>query len=181
MLFGTEIFEIEILKFIQSILGCEFMDFLMPKISALGNGGFIWILCAAILVCTKKYRRCGITMLAGMLAGLLVGNLLLKNIIARPRPCWIESTYPLLIENPTDFSHPSGHTLSSFIAAFILNKTDKRFGYAAIPLACLIAFSRIYLFVHFPTDILAGVVLAYVIYRLLMFCPSSNASGHPSP
>ncbi len=171
MFFGTEGFEIEILKSIQELFGCGFMDFLMPKISALGNGGIIWIVCAVLLIATKKYRRAGILILIGMLTGLLVGNVLLKNIIARPRPCWIEGTYPLLIESPTDFSHPSGHTLSSFIAAFTLRKADTRFGYAAIPTASLIAFSRMYLFVHFPTDILAGIILAYLIYKLVSRLP----------
>ncbi len=164
MFFGTEGYEIEILKSIQEILGCGFMDFLMPKISALGSGGILWIVWAVVLLFTKKYRRCGIVMLAGMLLGLLVGNVMLKNIIARPRPCHLEAAYPLLIKTPTDFSHPSGHTLASFISAFVLNKTDKRFGYVAIPLALLIAFSRMYLFVHYPTDILAGIILAYAIY-----------------
>ncbi len=167
MLFGTEAFEIEVLKSIQSIFGCRFMDFLMPGISLLGNGGFVWILCGIILLFTKKHRRFGIMMLAGMLIGFLIGNIALKNLIARPRPCWIESTYPLLIENPSDFSHPSGHTLSSFISAFVLLKADRRLGYSAMTLAILIAFSRLYLFVHFPTDVLAGILLAYLIYKFV--------------
>ncbi len=169
MLFGTEAFEIEILKSIQSLIGCGFMDFLMSTLSKLGNGGFIWIIWSIALLFTKKYRKCGILMLIGMLTGLLIGNGILKNLMARPRPCWIENTYPLLIENPADFSHPSGHTLSSFIAAFVLARSDKRFGYVAFPIAALIAFSRLYLFVHFPTDILSGIVLAYLIFRLVIF------------
>ncbi len=169
MLFGTEGFEIEILKSIQNIFGGGFMDFLMPAISLLGNNGIIWIVWTVAFLCTKKYRKTGIMMLAGLLLGLLFGNIILKNVLARPRPCWIESTYPLLIENPTDFSHPSGHTLSSFISAFILAKQNRRFGYIAIPLAVLIAFSRLYLFVHFPTDILGGILLAYIIYRLVIW------------
>ena len=119
------------------------MDFLMPKITLLGNGGAIWILAALILLCTKKYRRQGILLLAGLIAGVLVGNICLKNLIARPRPCWLDSSVQLLIANPTDYSFPSGHTLSSVIGATVLTKTNRRFGYAAIPLAALIAFSRL--------------------------------------
>ena len=74
---------------------------------------------------------------------MLVGNVCLKNLIARPRPCWLDSSVRLLIADPTDYSFPSGHTLSSVIGATILTKTDRRFGYAAIPLAALIAFSRL--------------------------------------
>lgn len=69
----------------------------------------------------------------------------------------------LLIADPTDYSFPSGHTLSSVIGATILTKTDRRFGYAAIPLAALIAFSRLYLYVHFPSDVLAAAVLGVMI------------------
>ena len=97
--------------------------------------------------------------------GVLVGNVALKNLIARPRPCWVESV-PLLIASPTDYSFPSGHTLSSAIAATILTKTDRRFGYAAIPLAALIAFSRLYLYVHWPSDVLAGALLGILIGNL---------------
>lgn len=65
----------------------------------------------------------------------------------------------LLIANPTDYSFPSGHTLSSVIGTTVLTKANRKFGFAAIPLAALIAFSRLYLYVHFPTDILAAAVL----------------------
>lgn len=73
----------------------------------------------------------------------------------------------LLIANPTDYSFPSGHTLSSVISAVILAKTDRRFGHAAIPLAVLIAFSRLYLYVHFPSNVLASAVLGIIIGHLI--------------
>ena len=82
--------------------------------------------------------------------------------IARPRPCWLESV-PLLIANPADYSFPSGHTLSSVIGATILTRTDRRFGWAAISLAALIAFSRLYLYVHWPSDVLAGALLGILM------------------
>ena len=76
-----------------------------------------------------------------------------------PRPCWLDPETPLLIAVPKDFSFPSGHTLSSAIGATVLTGTDRRFGWAAIPLAVLMAFSRLYLYVHFPSDVFAGAVL----------------------
>ena len=152
-----------ILHWIQNTLVCPLMNFLMPKITLLGNGGAIWILAAVILLCTKKYRKQGVLLLAGLIVGVLVGNVCLKHLIARPRPCWLDSSVQLLIANPTDYSFPSGHTLSSVISATILTKTDRRFGYAAIPLAALIAFSRLYLYVHFPSDVFAAAVLGVVI------------------
>jgi len=98
------------------------------------------------------------------------GNACLKNLIARPRPCWLDSSVQLLIANPADYSFPSGHTLSSVIGATGLTKTNRRFGYAAIPLAALIAFSRLYLYVHFPSDVLAAAVLGVALGELVWRC-----------
>ncbi|MDY4949197.1 MAG: phosphatase PAP2 family protein [Clostridium cadaveris] len=155
--------DFSILDFIQNHLRNGVLDWLMTKISMLGNAGVIWIVISIVLLSIKKYRKCGITLVIGLLLGLLIGNIILKPLVARPRPCWINSDIALLIASPKDFSFPSGHTLSSFIAAIILLKEDKKFGYVAMILAILIAFSRMYLYVHFPSDILAGVVLAILI------------------
>lgn len=136
-----------ILHWVRDVLTCPFLDFLMPKLILLSNGGAVWLLAV----------------------GMLVGNVCLKNFIARPRPCWLDSSVRLLIADPTDYSFPSGHTLSPVIGATILTKTDRRFGYAAIPLAALIAFSRLYLYVHFPSDVLAAAVLGVMIGELAFY------------
>lgn len=152
-------FDWTILHWIQNTLVCPAMDFLMLKITLLGNGGAVWILAAGVLLATKKYRKYSAFLLVGLAFGVLIGNLTLKPLIARPRPCWLDESVTLLIKNPTDYSFPSGHTLSSVIGATVLTKANRKFGLAAIPLAALIAFSRLYLNVHFPTDILAAAVL----------------------
>ena len=152
-------FDWTILHWIQNTLVCPAMDFLMPKITLLGNGGAVWILAAVDLLATKKYRKYGAFLLAGLAIGVLIGNLTLKPLIALPRPCWLDESVQLLIANLTDYSFPSGHTLSSVIGATVLTKANRKFGLAAMPLAALIAFSRLYLYVHFPTDILAAAVL----------------------
>ncbi len=163
--------DFSILNFINTHFTCRFLDFLMPKITALGNGGAIWILASLALVCTKKYRVNGVIMLIGLGVGALVGNIILKPLIARPRPCWINETVSLLISIPRDYSFPSGHTLSSVIGAVFLTVANRKFGFIAIPLAALIAFSRLYLYVHFPSDILAGsvlgIVIAYILWKIL--------------
>ena len=151
-----------ILHWIRETMQCSVLDALMPKITLLGHGGVIWLLAAAGMTYSKKYRKYGIAVFAALAAGVLVGNVCLKHLVARPRPCWLESV-PLLISDPTDFSFPSGHTLSSVIAATVLTAANHKFGFAAIPLAALIAFSRLYLYVHFPSDVLASVVIGLLL------------------
>ena len=156
-----------ILHWIQDALVCPALDFLMPKITLLGDGDAVWLLAAAALLITKKYRRYGVLLLVALALGVLTGNLTLKPLIARPRPCWVDESVRLLIPNPTDYSFPSGHTLASVIGATVLTKANAKFGLAAIPLAALIAFSRLYLYVHYPTDILGAAVLGVAIGLLV--------------
>lgn len=156
-------FDWSILSWIHTNLTCGFLDFLMPKITMLGNGGAVWLLAAIILILSKKYRKEGFILLTALAVGVLIGNLCLKHLIARPRPCWIDHSVTLLINNPTDYSFPSGHTLAGVISATVLTLTNHKFGIVAIPLAILIAFSRLYLYVHFPSDILASLFLGLMI------------------
>ena len=155
--------DFSVLYRIQDALTCAFLDFLLPKCTFLGNTGLIWLLLAGVLLLFPKHRRTGILLLAGLGVGVLIGNVAMKNLFARPRPCWIDTAVPLLISVPKDFSFPSGHTLSSVIAATVLTAADRRFATFAVPLAALIAFSRLYLFVHFPTDVLASVILGIAV------------------
>ena len=156
-----------ILDLIQN-LRCPFLDFIIPRVTALGNGGMIWILMSLIMCINKKYRKTGITVLAALLAGFIICNIIIKPLAARPRPCWIDTSVPILINVPSDYYFPSGHTLSSFIAAFVLLFSGNRFGYAAVVLAALIAFSRLYLYVHFPSDVLGGIFLAALISYVVL-------------
>lgn len=152
-----------VLDWIRAALSCELLDAIMPALTHLGDGGFIWILAALLLIATRKYRRQDIAMLCALGCGVLIGNLALKNLVARSRPCWLRPDVPLLIPLPTDYSFPSGHTLASVIGASCLARADRQFGFASIALAALIALSRLYLFVHFPSDVLASVVLGLAI------------------
>lgn len=153
-------FEFAILDSIQGVR-CDFLDTIVPVITSLGNKGYIWIAIGLMLCVSRKYRKYGIILLAVLTAGLLVGNVCLKHLVMRPRPCWINDSIDMLIRIPRDYSFPSGHTLSSAGAATVITGADRRFGWVAIPLAVLIAFTRLYLYVHFPTDILAGALIGF--------------------
>ena len=156
-------FDWGILQAIQDYVTCTFLDVAMPIITMLGNAGAIWIIAAIALLCSKKYRVYGIVLLGCLAAGALIGNGFLKNFVMRPRPCWLDESVAMLIATPGDYSFPSGHTMASVIGATILTAANRKFGLIAIPLAVLIAFSRMYLYVHFPSDILGGLVLGLAI------------------
>ena len=150
--------EFEILYAINNLHN-PILDKIMIAITSLGNAGLLWIGIAIGLLFVKKTRKCGIVMLISLVLGLIIGNGLLKNLIARQRPCWIDENIKFLIPNPQDYSFPSGHTLASFEAAVMIYLHNKKWGIISLILAVAIAFSRMYLFVHFPTDILAGMLL----------------------
>lgn len=151
-------FELPILWWIREHLTCPFLDAVMPYISSLAHSGEFWILLALILLCFKRTRKAGVAMGLAMVCGYLVGNMGLKNLFARIRPYDVAEV-DLLVAKLTDFSFPSGHTLVSFEAATALWYYHRRWGVAALTLAAVIAYSRLYLFVHYPTDVLAGALL----------------------
>ena len=106
----------------------EVLDKIMIEITYLGEKGIFWIGIAIVLLFFKKTRKCGLFMLISMMVGLIIGNGLLKHLVARQRPCWIDQTIQLLIANPKDFSFPSGHTLASFEAAITFLMFNKKWG-----------------------------------------------------
>ena len=157
-------FELKILLWVQDVFQCAFLDFLMPRVTALGDAGIIWILAAIVLVLIPKCRKVGITMGVALVLGLLIVNCGLKPLVARIRPYdyLFQTTgenFKLLIAAQSDFSFPSGHTLASFESATVLLAYNRKAGIAAFVLATVIALSRIYLFVHYPSDVLFSVVL----------------------
>ena len=116
----------------------------------------------------KKTRKCGIMVLAALLVMLVVNNIILKNLIARPRPC---ATYPELVELvhiPTSYSFPSGHTVSAMAVAFTILTQHKKLGIVAVIMAFLMGLSRLYVGVHFPTDVYGGIIvgaaIAFAVY-----------------
>ena len=151
-------YELPILWWIRENIANPFLDVVMPIVSSLARHGEFWIALALILLCFKKTRKAGVAMAIAMACGFLIGNVGLKNLFARIRPYDMVEV-DLLVEKLHDFSFPSGHTLVSVEAATALWYYHRKWGVAALVLAAVIALSRLYLFVHYPTDVLAGALL----------------------
>lgn len=132
---------------------------IMAFVTMLGEAGWFWILLGVILLCTKRFRKCGVAVLLALVLDFLLANVILKPLVARPRPCWINDTVELLVRVPKDYSFPSGHTMASFAAAGALYFTKCTWGCWAMVLAFFMGISRLYFYVHFPTDVLAGLFL----------------------
>lgn len=156
--------DFKIIEFLQTH-AAPVPDVFFAAITHLGDGGIFWIILAVALICFKKTRRCGVMMGAALICGLIIGNGALKNLIARDRPFIQDPVLQnyLLISPPSGFSCPSGHTLASFECAAVIFMNNKKWGTAALVLAALIGFSRIYLCVHFPSDVLFGLALGIAI------------------
>ena len=162
----------EILLFIQDHIRQEWMDWFWKAVTHLGDGGVFWILLGIILLFAKKTRPAGVAALLALLVGALITNVCLKNFVARIRPYEVVEGLRLMIERQRDYSFPSGHTAASFASVTALYLAgEKKMWKAALVLAVLIALSRLYLYVHYPTDIIGGVVFGslsgYLGYKIV--------------
>lgn len=164
-------FDLPILDWIQAHLQCGFLDAVMPIVTLFGEGGIFWIAWAVLMLVFPKTRKTGIAMAIALIMGVLICNVTLKPLIGRPRPYDYQLehfgvTIKLLIDAQHDYSFPSGHTIASFEAAVALLLNDKRMGIPAMVIAVLVTFSRLYLYVHYPTDvifsIIAGTAFAFI-------------------
>lgn len=169
--------DFQILNLIQETLRCAFMDAAMAVFSYLGEAGAIWVLTGIVLLLFRKTRAAGVMLLTAVALGFLVGEVGIKNIVCRVRPFYFNTDLVMNIHAPSGYSFPSGHSCSSFAAAFVLLQRfkEKHFvrqwwvGIAAYAVAILIAFSRLYNYVHYPSDVLAGIVLGTLSALLVCF------------
>ena len=154
--------EFQILDALQEI-HTPIMDTLMCGITRLGDAGMIWILLCIVLLLMPKTRKSGMVLLTALLADLVICNVILKPTIQRIRPFDVITDIELLVKRPLDYSFPSGHTAASFTSVVALYLAgEKKLWIPALVLAVLIAFSRLYLYVHYPTDVLGGVIIGVI-------------------
>lgn len=153
--------EIAVLDAIQG-LRCGVLDVAVPWITSLGDKGLIWIALAVVLVAVPRTRRVGLAVCVALVLELLLCNVLLKPLIARPRPFDVAGMDGLLVAPPGDFSFPSGHTGAAFACAAALFFSRSRLWVPVLVLAVVMGFTRLYLYVHYPTDVVAGALLGVV-------------------
>lgn len=164
--------ELSILDWIQT-LHMPFLDKIMVFITRLGDAGIIWIVLSIVLLLIPKTRKSGAVMVVALVVDVLLCNIVLKNLVARIRPYDVNTGVHLLVAKLHDYSFPSGHTAASFASVTALYLAgEKKLWKFALVLACLIAISRLYLYVHYPTDVLGGilfgVISGYLGYRKVL-------------
>lgn len=155
--------ELSILHFIQG-MHTPALDSLMIFIfnTLVGPKGQLWIVVGVVLALIPKTRKCGISVLVAYFLSMLIGDKILKDLIARPRPCAVDETVALIVKKPGSFSCPSVHTYLAFASATSIFYYFRKAGIATFVFAALVGFSRLYFFVHYPTDVLFGAVLGVI-------------------
>ena len=144
----------------------EVLDALAVFLNYAGEHGEIWIAFTLLLLLFRRTRKAGCAMATALVLYLVAGDCILKPLFARPRPCDVNTAITILVKRPHGHSFPSGHTASAFAAAFALWLQNRKLGVPALVLAAFIAFTRLYLYVHFPTDVLGGLVLGLALGAL---------------
>ena len=158
-------FEFAVLDGIQNHLRTSFLDAAMPLISRLGDAGIVWLLMTLVLVIMPATRKIGLVVSVALAVVSLFCNVIAKPLVGRARPYDVNTAVHLLVKRLTDFSFPSGHTAASFAVVFALYFIGCELWKFSLVLAVLIAFSRLYLYVHYPSDVLAGVFLGAAAAR----------------
>ncbi len=172
--------ETDVLIWIQENLSGGIMDTLMKYVSCSGDHGAIWLIIAAALMIYKPTREAGVVMAAAVLMGYVLNDWIIKPLVERPRPFVEDLSLPLIIDPPGGYSFASGHTVNAFAAACALFIYDRRWGSVLVAYAALMGFSRIYLMVHYPSDVVAGALIgimcAVAAYKIIEYVKKRSGS-----
>lgn len=148
------------LKYISEKCQNRIFDKMMPIITMMGNLGVIWFVISSLMFLKVEYRIIGIGVILAVALTTIIGEGIIKHIVRRSRP-FQDKEEKLLINKPITYSFPSGHTASSFAALAVFLQMNGKLGLIVSPIATLIAFSRVYLKVHYPTDVIFGMLLGF--------------------
>ena len=168
MLDAIQNLDFQILDWIRANLTAPALDPVMVFFHYLGSAA-TWIVLCAILLILKKTRKEGFVIGCGLLSGVLVANVILKPLVRRARPCWLRPELAFAITPPSDYSFPSGHTMAATIFMTIMIKKHPKSAFVLIPFNLLIMFSRLYLYVHFPSDVLFSLVVGTILGLLTCY------------
>jgi len=175
-------FDSSILLWIQDSLRAGFLTPVMKIITHLGDKGIFWILLTVALLIVRKTRPLGVICALSMVIGLIVTNLIIKNWVARIRPYELIQGLECIVEKADDFSFPSGHTTNSLACAWVLfRRAPRKWGVPALVLAILIALSRLYVGIHYPTDVLGGAVIGIGSACLALWLAPKLEKKFPAP
>jgi len=153
-------FDSSILLWIQDSLRADFLSPIVKVITHLGDKGILWIALTLVLLIVRKTRKLGVLCAVSMFIGLVVTNLIIKNWVARIRPYEVIQGLNCIVPLADDFSFPSGHTTNSLACAWVLfRRAPKKWGIPALVMAILISLSRLYVGIHYPTDVIGGAVI----------------------
>jgi undecaprenyl-diphosphatase len=169
--------DMKVLNLLNKRFRYALLDKIMPLITALGNGGCVWILASLFMISSESYKLQGYMIITSLIITTIIGEGIIKHLIKRTRPFIDLIESKLLISKPITYSFPSGHTASSFAAAGILLAMNNRLSILAVIIASLIAFSRVYLNVHYPTDVVTGVILGLLCSKLVIMIFQSKVSA----
>ncbi len=168
--------EMPVLEWLHALHGNAVLDGFMLFVSWLGNGGMVFIALTVLFLCFRRTRKLGGVCASALVLDALIVNAVLKPLVARARP-FAGGVFELLLEAPGDYSFPSGHTAAAFAFAFALEPAGKKWRAAAVAFACLTGFSRMYLTVHFPTDVVCGAAIGALCGKAAVFL-WKKAFGH---
>lgn len=176
--------DVQILNWIQENLRCSALDKILPFVTFLGSKGWLFIVMAVLFIGISRYRKWGVSLAVSLSLGLIFGNMVLKNVVARVRPYDFVGNIELLVAKLSDYSFPSGHTLAAveFCTVVCMMPVRRIYKVLAVLLAVAMAFSRLYLYVHFPSDVLASVLLGSLFgvmgVRIVEMVTADNQPGN---
>lgn len=159
--------ELSVLEWFDSLHG-SLLDPVMVGITYSATSGLIWFVLGFLMTCSRRWRRCGVSVIVAVVLAYIVVDLMLKPLVCRERP-FDAGDFSMLVPEPDSWSFPSGHTASAFAGAAAILIHSRRWGAVAMVYAALVGVSRMYLCVHWPTDVVAGALVGTALALLAVW------------